>query len=135
MRITPIIAGLLVLSGTIGGTSLVLQRTALQAAEGSNADGISSEAADQTGLNKGTTTIEKKNPTDGSKEQLAIAKLEGCKSQFKLADLDGDGLLDTGDVAYYNSSIRSEQQPALPESGRLTEAGFIASCSSVSEHE
>jgi hypothetical protein len=138
MRITVISAGLLVFSTAIGiAPGMTVLRVA-QAAESSNAGGgvpVSAEAADQTGLKKGTTVIETNSPADGSKQHLASAKLEGCKSQFKLADQNGDGVLDAGEIAHYNSSIRSEKQPALPESGRFNEAGFIAACSTIGAHE
>jgi hypothetical protein len=126
MRFTPTIAGLLVLSA--------LAPQVLQAAESSNAGAVSTEAADQTGLNKGTKIIEK-SPIDGSKLQLETAKLEGCKFQFKLADLNGDGVLDQKEIEHYNSSIRSEKQPVLPDDDRLNEAGFIAACGAVGAHE
>jgi hypothetical protein len=138
MRITPTIAGLLVLSGTIGVSSLVPQWTALRAAEGGEAvassAAVSIEAADQTGLQK-DATIKKNSPADGSKQRVALSKLESCKSQFKLADLNGDGVLDQTEIAHYDSSIRSEGQPLLPDGDRLNEAGFIAACSAVSAHE
>jgi hypothetical protein len=93
------------------------------------------EAAAQTGLQKDTTATEQNSPADGSKQRIAMSKLETCKSQFKLADLDGDGVLDQTEIAHYNSSIRSEKQPILPDGDRLNEAGFIAACSSSSAHE
>jgi hypothetical protein len=80
-------------------------------------------------------TLEKKRPSDGSKEQLATAKLEACKSQFKLADRNGDGVLDESEIALFNSSIRHEDQPVLPDGDRLNEAGFIAACSAIGAHE
>jgi hypothetical protein len=73
---------------------------------------VSAEAADQTGY-----------PADGSKQRLATARLGGCESQFKLADLNGDGVLDAGETKYYNSSIRSEKQPVTSEDVRLDEGG------------
>ena len=138
MRITPVAAGLFVLSTAIGIAAGIMELQAGQAAEASNADAsvpVSAEAADQTGLKKGTTTIETKNPADGSKQRLATAKLGGCKSQFKLADLNGDGILDAGEAKHYNSSIRSEKQPVISEDARFDEAGFIAACSTVGAHE
>ncbi len=126
MRFTPTITGLLVLSA--------LAPQVLQAAESSNEGGVSTEAADQTGLNKGTKIIEK-SPIDGSKLQLETAKLAGCKSQFKLSDLNGDGVLDQKEIEHYNSSIRSEKQPVLPGDDRLNEEGFIAACGAVGAHE
>ena len=126
MRLTPTVTALLVLS------SLVPQ--VLQAAESGNEGIVSTEAADQTGLNKGTKIIEK-SPIDGSKLQLDTAKLEACKAQFKLADLNGDGVLDRREIEHYNSSIRSEKQPVLPNGDRLNEAGFIAACGAVGAHE
>ena len=146
MRITPIAVGLLAFSTaigiTIGMTLLAPQLTALEAAQAAessdvvgNVTPVSAEAADQTGLKKGTTAIETSSPAGGSKQRLVTAKLEGCKSQFKLADLNGDGVLDDGEIAHYNSSIRSEKQPVLPDGDRLTEAGFIAACGSASAHE
>ena len=137
MRIAPTIAGSLVLSGTIAVSSLVTQWPVLRAAENGEAvasSGVSIEAADQTELQK-NATIEKNSPTDGSKQRIAISKLESCKSQFKLADLNGDGVLDQTEIAHYDSSIRSEGQPLLPDGDRLNEAGFIAACSAVSAHE
>ena len=138
MRITSIAAGLLVLSTAIGIAAGVSLLRAAQATEGSNDDGIvpvSAEAADQTGLKQGTTTIATNNPADGSKQRFATAKLGGCKSQFKLADLNGDGVLDAGETKHYNSSIRSDKQPVIPEDARLDEGGFIAACSTVAAHE
>jgi hypothetical protein len=138
MRITPTIAGLLVLSGTIVVSSLVPQWTVLRAAESGEAvassAAVSIEAADQTGLQK-DATIEKNSPADGSKQRVALSKLESCKSQFKLADLNGDGVLDQTEIAHYDSSIRSEKQPILPDGDRLDETSFIAACSAVSAHE
>lgn len=142
MRITPIAAGLLALSSAVGLALLAPELTlprAAQAAENSNATGgvaaVSAEAADQTGLKTGTTTIGTKSPADGSKQRLATAKLEGCKSQFGLADLNGDGVLDQSEIAHYNSSIRAGNQPILTDGDRLNEAGFIAACSTVGAHE
>jgi hypothetical protein len=138
MRITSIAAGLLVLSTAIGIAAGMAVLRAARAAEGSNDAGsvlASAEAADQTGLKQGTTTIETNNPADGSKQRLATARLGGCKSQFKLADLNGDGVLDAGETKHYNSSIRSDKQPVVPEDARLDERGFIAACSTVSAHE
>lgn len=126
---------------TIGIALLVPQLTALQAvqaAESSDAGStipVSDEAADQTGLKKGTTAIEATSPLDGSKQRLATAKLERCTSQFGLADLNGDGVLDAWEIARYNSAIRSERQPILEDSERLNQAGFIAACSAISAHE
>ena len=142
MRITRMASGFLVLSSAVGlpvaAALLGPQLTALNAAEtstGGSVAPVSAEAADQTGLKKGTTTIDKKSPADGSKELLATAKLEGCKSQFKLADLNGDGVLDQKEVEHYNSSIRSDKQPVLPDDDRLNEAVFIAACGAVGAHE
>ncbi len=141
MGITPMASGFLTLSSvvglTIGAALLPWQLTTLQAAEtstGESAAPVSAEAADQAGLKKGTTVVDKKNP-DGSREQLATAKLEGCKSQFKLADQNGDGLLDQSEIAHYNSSIEHENQAPLPENDRLNEATFIAACSAIGAHE
>jgi hypothetical protein len=137
MRITPTIAGLLVLSGTTAVSSLVPQWTVLWAAESGEAvasSAVSIDAADQPGLQK-DATIEKNSPADGSKQRIAMSKLESCKSQFKLADLNGDGVLDQTEIAHYDSSIRSEGQPLLPDGDRLNEAGFITACSAVSAHE
>jgi hypothetical protein len=135
-------SGFLVLSSAVGlpvaAALLGPQLTALHAAEtstGGSVAPVSAEAADQTGLKKGTTTIDKKSPADGSKELLATAKLEGCKSQFKLADQNGDGLLDQSEIAHYNSSIEHENQAPLPENDRLNEADFIAACSAVGARE
>jgi hypothetical protein len=146
MRIAPIVVRLLLSSAaiaiTIGMTPLAPRVPALGAAQaaqssdaGSGATTVTAEAADQTGLKQGTTAIETNSPADGSKQRLVTAKLEGCKSQFKLADLNGDGVVDAGEIAHYNSSIRSEKQPALPDGDRFNEAGFIAACSSASAHE
>ena len=140
MRITPIATGLLVLVSLSGVMLLAPQRSVLRAAESSDAAGsvapASSESvADQTGLKKGTTSIDKNSPVDGAKERLATAKLEGCKSQFGLADVNGDGVLDAREIANYNSTIRSERQPPLPDIDRLTETDFIAACGAVTAHE
>ena len=142
MRITPMAVGFFVLSSAVGlpiaAALLAPQLTALHAAETSTAGSVapvSAEAADQTGLKKGTTTIDKKSPADGSKELLATAKLEGCKSQFNLADQNGDGLIDQSELAHYNSSIRHEDQPVLTDGDRLNEADFIAACSAIGARE
>jgi hypothetical protein len=94
---------------------------------------VSAEAAEQTGLIRDTTVIETNG--HGWKQRLATSKIAGCKSQFKLADLDRDGVLDQSEIAYYNSSIRSAKQPVLRDGGRPNQAEFIADCSSVSAHE
>jgi hypothetical protein len=71
------------------------------------------------------------NPADPK----VIAKVDMCKSQFKAADLNGDGVLDAGEIAHYNSAIRVSEQPSLADSQRLNESGFIKMCAVGTDHE
>ena len=61
--------------------------------------------------------------------------LSGCKSQWRLADLNGDGVLDAREVAHYNSALRSAAQAPLSDADRPTEMGFIAECTTTTAHE
>src|ERR1700687_677697 len=102
MRIAPTIAGSLVLSGTIAVSSLVPQWTVLRAAENGEAvasSGGSNESAGQTEL-KRNATIKKNSPAVGWKQRIEMSKLETCKSQFKLEDLNGDGVLDQPEIPH-----------------------------------
>ena len=62
-------------------------------------------------------------------------RLSGCKSQWGLADLNGDGVLDAREVAHYNSALRSAAQAPLSDDDRPTEMGFIAECAATTAHE
>jgi hypothetical protein len=73
----------------------------------------------------------KLNPSDPK----VIAKVDMCKAQFKAADLNGDGVIDAGEIGHYNSAIRTSEQSKLPDSERLNESGFIKLCTVGTDHE
>jgi hypothetical protein len=72
-------------------------------------------------------------PADASTE--SARSLNGCKSQWRLADLNGDGVLDAREVAHYNSALRSAAQAPLSDDDRPNEMGFIAECTATTTHE
>ena len=61
--------------------------------------------------------------------------LTRCKLQWRLADLNGDGVLDAGEVAHYNSALRSSAQAPLSDNDRPSEMVFIAECTATTAHE
>ena len=58
----------------------------------------------------------------------AGASSEGCESQWGLADLNGDGVLDAAEVAHYNSNIRLNGQTVLSAEDRPNERAFDEEC-------
>src|SRR5262249_11575103 len=71
----------------------------------------------------------------GTDKERQEARLNVCKSQWGLADLNGDGVLTPKEIAHYNSAIRAQGQPALPATDRLNKTGFVAECSAVNVRE
>ena len=62
-------------------------------------------------------------------------RYKSCKSQWALADLDGDGVLSPAEVAHYNSAVRSPLQPALEDIDRVTEQNFMVDCTTLGARE
>jgi uncharacterized protein YraI len=58
-----------------------------------------------------------------------------CESQWGLADLNGDGVLDAAEIAHYNSVIRLKGQTVLGSADRLSERGFDEECNARGARE
>jgi hypothetical protein len=63
------------------------------------------------------------------------ARQTACKAQWSTVDSNGNGIVDGDEVAHYNTAVRAESQPVLADTDRLTEADFLAACSSLAAHE
>jgi hypothetical protein len=81
----------------------------------------------------GVETI--KRSSDGKKEHISTTALDKCQGQWNQADSDRDGVVSGDEIANYNTHVRSEKQPLLPEGSRLDKADFLAACSSTDVHE
>jgi hypothetical protein len=72
---------------------------------------------------------------DGQKQHLSTDALEKCRGRWVLADLDRDGVVAGSEVSQYNSHVRTDAQPMLPEGARLNKADFLNTCSATDVHE
>jgi hypothetical protein len=117
--------------GTAGGAADGVQLAAEAAAQGEIAVTVNPGGPNPAGSGKAAATPAKPDAADPK----VAARMDSCKLSWKAADQNGDGVLDAKEVAYYNNTVRLPTQPVLPESGRLTQQGFIAACSTVTAHE
>jgi hypothetical protein len=76
-------------------------------------------------------------PTTGKAMKIEpfAVRFGKCKSQWALADLNGDGFLNAAEVAHYNSAVKSPEQAALADVDRVTQQDFITDCTATSVRE
>jgi len=136
-------AGVLTLATTLGGQAAPRPPMVSLGVIAGAANGMQLVA--DTGADAGAKATVTVNPAGSDKaaapakpdaaDPKVAARMDGCKLSWKAADLNSDGILDAKEVAYYNNTVRLPTQPVVPDGARLTEAGFIAACATVTAHE